>query len=380
MNEKRLFIIFVLIAGALLGAVATVSYVENPGGDFTQNIYEEGVANILLSGHNVGNIGNYDERLLQKDLINTDQRQIDVIVLGSSRSMQISSSAPIGQVSKGQIFFNHAVSDASIEDDIALLDLYLEKGSSPKTILIGVDPWILNANNQQWKWVSLRNEYLNGIARIFSMPVPSERNPENISSSDISPSIGFYLQSDINRYVSLISRPIIITSIIRLVNNQNQTSYFQTNLEESNVAIKLKDGSLSYPATIRDRTVEQIDKDATDYANVNLIHSLGNFTQIDEKSKIQFESTIRYLKSRNATVILFLPPYHPIVYNKITSDPKYSLVKDVESYFKEFGSIENITIVGSYDPHRLNLTSMDFYDGIHPKREAIDKIFVAGGL
>lgn len=379
MNEKRIFIVFILIVGVLLGGAATVSYIEDPGGEFTKNIYEEGVAHILLSGHNVGNVENYDERLLQKDLIKNDPRRIDLIVLGSSRSMQISNSTSIDQVSQGQILFNHAVSGASIEDDIALLDLYLEKGSIPQTVIIGVDPWILNANNQQGRWISLRDEYQHGVAKIFSTPVPPEHNPDNISSSDIDPGIGFYISTDINRYSSLISRPIIIKSIIGLLNNQNQTPYFQTDLEESDVAIKIKDGSLSYPANFRDRTVEQIDKDASDYANSDPIYSLGGFTQIDEKSKFLFESTIRYLKSRNTTIIMFLPPYNPIVYNKMTSDPKYSNVKEVESYIKEFASIENITIVGSYDPNCLNLTSMDFYDGMHPRREGIDKIFAAGG-
>ena len=108
--------------------------------------FEKGIADILLSGHNVANIGNYDERLLQKDIIQNDQRQIDIIVLGSSRSMQINSQT-INDIFQDQIFFNHAVSGASVEDYIAILDLYLEKNALPSTIIIGVDPWILNSNN-----------------------------------------------------------------------------------------------------------------------------------------------------------------------------------------------------------------------------------------
>ena len=65
-----------------------------------------------------------------------------------------------------------------------------------------------------------------------------------------------------------------------------------------------------------------------------------------------------------------------IVYDKLTTDPQYSMVNEVESYFREFALSENITVTGSYDPNLLNLASADFYDGMHPTREAIDKILL----
>ena len=74
MNEKRYFIIFFVVVGLLLGTAAIVSYVEDPGGAFNNNNYENRIADIMLSGHNVAHIGNYDERLLQKALIKKDNR------------------------------------------------------------------------------------------------------------------------------------------------------------------------------------------------------------------------------------------------------------------------------------------------------------------
>ena len=117
MNGKRYFIIFCLIVGLLLGTAAFLSFVEDHWGVFTDGTYEKGVADILLSRHHVGNIQDYDERLLQKNLIKNDHRKIDMIVLGSSRSLQIQKpSSIIGEDIKDQIFFNQGLSGACIED------------------------------------------------------------------------------------------------------------------------------------------------------------------------------------------------------------------------------------------------------------------------
>jgi len=365
MNEKRYFNFFVLVVGVLLGLAAIVSYVEDPGGVFSQNVYENGVADILLSGHTVAHIENYDDRLLQIDLISKDQRQIDVIVLGSSRSMQIHNSPLFGDKFRGNIFFNHAVTSSTLKDYIAILELYFKKDSYPKTIIIGVDPWVLNANHDLKIPTTLENEYRDGIARINQTFVVSEMDASEHDSYDFN--------NDIDRYTSLISQPIIIKSIGKLLYG----SYYATDLDEADVAIKNKDGSLMYPADIRKRTVQQIDNDANNKANTIPLTGLGNFSEIDNDLQNQFESAIHYLKNKNTTIILYLPPCHPIVYKKISTDPQYSIVKEVELYFKEFALTENITIIGSYDPNQMNLTSADFYDGSHLRREAIDELFAA---
>ena len=49
MNEKRIFLIFLILVALILGTAAIVSYVEDPGHIYTKS-YETGIANILLSG------------------------------------------------------------------------------------------------------------------------------------------------------------------------------------------------------------------------------------------------------------------------------------------------------------------------------------------
>jgi hypothetical protein len=102
---------------------------------------------------------------------------------------------------------------------------------------------------------------------------------------------------------------------------------------------------------------------------------MSHYTALDKRSEYLFESMVQYLKGRNTTVILFLSPYHPIVYRKILADPRYAQVAQSESYFRRFAAEEHILVIGSYDPGLLNLTSGKFYDGMHLRRETINQLF-----
>ena len=74
-------------------------------------------------------------------------------------------------------------------------------------------------------------------------------------------------------------------------------------------------------------------------------------------------------------VVLLLSPYHPIVYNYITKNKEYRMVKKVEGYLNEFANKSNVEIFGSYNPKKLDLNSDSFYDGMHPKEEVMEKLF-----
>ncbi|MEN6342667.1 MAG: hypothetical protein ABFC89_08925 [Methanospirillum sp.] len=357
MTERRRFLIFLLVAGGLLGATAAVSYLDASGAA-SGNAYEKGVAALLLAGANVGNVKNYDERVLQKVLIQNDSRRIDTIVLGSSRAWQVNNCSCMHLTDPNRTFLNHAASLASLEDYIAILDLYEAKGALPRRVIIGADPWILNANSSLSRWKRLEPEYRQGLARI-GVPDP-EGTPARALSA-------------LEGAGSLISRDVVIASAYRLL--MNRQSYFPTVQEELDVTLKERDGSIRYDAATRTRTPEEVDADARAYAAETPIFGLGEFTRIDDGARERFEATVEHLQARNTTVVLFLAPYHPIVYDTIAADSRYASVGMVESYLTAYAASREITVVGSYDPHRLNLSSADFYDATHPKREVVDRLF-----
>lgn len=123
------------------------------------NSYELKIIQILYNNHNVKNVTNvtnYDERVFQRELINKLDRKLDIVVLGSSRVMTIQS-----EYFNNQTLINNGVAGASIEDIIAIFQMYKNKKILPKKIILGIDPWIFNINNNQKRWLSIKKEYYN---------------------------------------------------------------------------------------------------------------------------------------------------------------------------------------------------------------------------
>ncbi|MGZ3606017.1 MAG: hypothetical protein ACXU9P_13815, partial [Thermodesulfobacteriota bacterium] len=108
----------------------------------------------LLGGKMVaGPLGGYDERKLQRLIVEHYPRTRDMIVVGSSRTMRLQKRFIHGDLD----FFNHSMAGADLEDYVAILGLYRDKGSLPKTVVFSIDPWIFNKNKglpQYWKSIS----------------------------------------------------------------------------------------------------------------------------------------------------------------------------------------------------------------------------------
>jgi len=133
--------------------LTSVNYYGDAGSIFHKGKVAQ-IAEYLVEGYNVANVDNIDERDLQRSIIKLSKTIPSVIVLGSSRIMLIHA-----DYFKTNSFMNHGVSGASIEDMIAIYQLYKMKGMLPKIILIGIDPWIFNKNNGQGRWKTLATEY-----------------------------------------------------------------------------------------------------------------------------------------------------------------------------------------------------------------------------
>ena len=98
--------------------VVSINYLGDPAKLFVID-YEKTIASGILEGHNVTNLYNYNEGLLQKILITNGSSCPEDIVIGSSRTMNISSS-----MLKSKSFFNNGISGASIVDLIAIVEMY----------------------------------------------------------------------------------------------------------------------------------------------------------------------------------------------------------------------------------------------------------------
>lgn len=72
-------------------------------------------------------------------------------------------------------------------------------------------------------------------------------------------------------------------------------------------------------------------------------------------------------------MVFFLPPYHPYVYETLSTSDKYKIINAVEEYFRELAAKRNIAVYGSYDPKSLACIDSDFLDGMHLRRREIYK-------
>ncbi|MCI5057044.1 MAG: DUF1574 domain-containing protein [Flavobacteriales bacterium] len=335
----------IFISLPILILLFTVNYFGDAARIFDTE-YEKKMAEILMNGSYVTNISNYDERVFQKELINSLNNAPEVLVLGSSRTMLINS-----EYFPNQPFFNNSVSGASIEDIIALYQIYKERDILPKKIIIGIDPWLLNKNNGQMRWKSLEyfyNSYNNNKVDFSLAESLSYKYSELFSLSYFQASI-----KSLPKLFSGMSKPIA-----------TQEKYNETNT-------KLSDGSLVYRADYRNATQNDINSKIERYIAGN-IYSIENFETISDEIWTEFQNFISTLRKEHISIEFFLCPYAPIVYDKIAKE--YPNVVQSESLIVNFAHDKGIRVHGSFNPYDLRFDETYFYDGMHCKEKGIREI------
>jgi len=86
---------------------------------------------------------------------------------------------------------------------------------------------------------------------------------------------------------------------------------------------------------------------------------------------VQFKHLLDYL-SKAASVRIFLPPFHPVVYPWLVG--RYPEVVEVERIIRMEAAERNIKVLGSYDPALAGCDDNDFVDFIHLRDECVKKI------
>lgn len=330
-----------------------LNYVEDPANLFRKGPYEQGIVKYLNEGKNVTNVTNYDERLLQRYFIKDYKNCPELIVLGSSRVMQLGKS-----FFPNENLMNNGVSGASIEDLLAIYDLYENKGCGIKKVRIGLDPYFLNDNNDQSRWKVLTNEYNEMLSKI------------GLSKYAEKPLLDQSLYAKYNQLWSISYFKSSWSYFIRGVDVHYRPTSSTTNKDFT----KLVDGSIMYGESSRNSTLETVNGYATQSITETPMYSMREFKQLSPKYQSIFSNFIDYLQKRNVEVEFFISPYHPIVYDFIKKSKNYQIVFDVEQYFHEFANNRRIKLIGTYSPYVYQFKDSAFYDGFHCKEEALLKV------
>ncbi len=253
--------------------IVTVNYVGDSAKLFHPD-YVKKIARLLINKSNVTNISNYDERLLQKEIISQIKTAPDILVLGSSRVKAINS-----EFFKDKKLRNHFVSGATLEDIIAIYQMNISKRIIPKEIILGVDPWIFNEHNGQFRWKVLKNEYYKFM-----------RQPEQTEFIDYDKLEQLFSLSYFQ--VSLRNLPRVLTG-----KDQPVATKSKSNLHN----IKLSDGSHVYGDVYMNVGIEVVNKRAEQYCRGE-VYSLGDFNSISDKKMAEFNKLIQNILDKKNKV------------------------------------------------------------------------------
>lgn len=336
----------------LLVVVLLLNYFVDPSQLFANGRIEHEVAGYLLEGNNVGNLINFDHRLLQEYYFEKMEAK-DVIVLGSSRAMLIRESQ-----FPGESFYNASIAGPSIEDYIALFSM-LDKAAFPKTIYLEISPWVFNENHGQTRWKTIASDYFAGLSLL---DLENSRNQA-------------FASFDFEKYVELFSIPYFQESLKWLTRGP---AYYSTTETNTGDVMKLHDGSRVYSSMEENRTLSEVSTLVSEA--LQSPYSLGNFHQISPAITAQFEKLLAGFGDRNIDVVILMVPYHPRYYAALIDSADFRIISDVEEYLNGIADGFNLRVVGSYDPRVVGCLQGEFYDSMHPKEECINKVMDLASL
>lgn len=344
---------FAPLAALLVG----VNYFVDPAHLFDKGRTERDVVTALSAGQRVTGLANYDERQFQRELAARDTTTPETLVIGSSRAMTVSS-AEIGTPGVR----NAAVSGANFYDVLGIYDLYARRKPVPRSLVLGVDPWMFNANSGDIRWVSLAPETGRMLARL-GLPAPKA---------------SVVLRARAKRAATLVSLDYFQQGVRELIRHRGIPESFRTSVTDSNTTLTRKpDGSIVYGEDLRHLSQDDVARDARAYAETSPIYQLGGFNRIDPADSVVFDRFVRAARADGSDVTLLMTPYHPLVYDALRKDERYAMVPKAEQLVRSVGAAAGVRVCGSYDPAVVGLGPADFYDGMHARPAALARMFRA---
>lgn len=340
----RKFILYVLsIVVPVFGGMAITNYIIDPGYIYSNCSYIDEVVEGAKRGLNVTNVVNMDERIFKKKLIEVYRgKAFDYLIIGSSRVMTISEDCL-----KGASALNLGVSGSKLEDMVALYQICKENNVTFKNVIIGVDPTLFNANDNDNRWESIGFYY---YAFKGAKGNDSELNYQKTLIQNLfSPS---YFKS-------------AITNLPSASLGESKIEYVKTFINDG--ATKRPDGSIYYDKKYRESQQTTVDADAATCCH----GSFNNFNSFSEERKVIFTDFVETMHRNGANIIMWCCPYHPIFYKRAIAMTGLPLSI---SFIQKYAKSNNFRIIGSFNPDELGLTREDFYDGFHVKKETVDRI------
>ncbi len=354
--EPRIYLGAVLasfVAG--LALTAGLNYRLDPAHVFDDGAYAASAARLMASGHDVL-AANVDERLLQRQYSRTMERVPEVLMLGSSRVMSIDAS-----MFPGTRFYNAGVSTATLPDLLAMGRLFVDRPRPPRLIVIGVDPWLLEAKPRNSRWQTLAPEYeaMLGLLGLKDRLEAPRRGLESILTLI---SIAYLERS----WESLGG------DFGKLWDGRDMQAVAADHWDRR-ASVRRADGSIGYGAEFRERSRREVRSAAMEQAAKHITAVL-RADPLAAPSIEAFERYLRWLRSRGVRVVLLLAPFYPDYYAYLSARDQSRSLERITDTMRGLSQHTGATVVGSFDPGVAGCTAGEFWDGMHARPACLRRI------
>ncbi|MCW7498816.1 acyltransferase family protein [Leptospira soteropolitanensis] len=295
---------------------------------------EEKTASLLTKHSSVYFTSIRNEAVFMEHLINAQITSPDIVVIGSSRIMQIRSPDQ-------RKLLNLGISGSSFRDIIGMTYL-VDKKLKPSIIFIGVDPWLFSAlDNIDARYKSLEKAYFSSLGQ-----VQADKN------------------SNASEFKNLIQKFYDITTFSMQIPSND--------LPEIKPK-KRSDGSHVYDTLYISKSQDEIEAGFEGLLKYNDVQNYSKKSHFKKVKSLEYEF-IKFIEAQSLkrNVVLVLSPYHPKLFERMKKE--LSVIIEIEKIFRKVAKERNIQITGSYDPFVAGCNIEEFFDGMHPKDSCMNKI------
>ncbi len=318
--------------------------------------YDQIGEQMAVYGRNVEGLeeSDFNDRNLFLACVKQQEEPREVIVAGSSRVMNFDHTM-FGTDS----FYNAGLSESTVYDLLAVSGVLAAEDKLPKTMVIGVDAFLFNTSHDNDRWEDLYpyHNYMNVI--LNEKFDEGNLHPQKNTGKDM----GKWLSLDYFRYnVTLLPE-----------RKRFQVSY--TDDWETERYLKHYDGSIAYQRELREGDTAMVEELTRQSMEEHVVYRMTDYQEIDHGHWKKFERLVIWLQEQGVEVILYLPPYSPMMYNYIESEEAFQITLEVEKRVQELANERQIALYGSYDPAGCGLEMTDLYDIYHVKTEKMMDTF-----
>ncbi|MDE7283341.1 MAG: hypothetical protein K2N85_07150 [Lachnospiraceae bacterium] len=348
--------VLIFICPLFLMVAAVNWYVDSYA--YLRITYDEIGTHMIDGGENVVGLeeSGFDDRSLLLACLKQQKEAKKVMVIGSSRVLNFDHTM-FGTDS----FYNAGLSESTIDDLIAVTGILAQDGKLPETMIIGVDSFLFNTAHNNDRWMALE-PYENYMQTILD---GKENENMLIPEKNTGRDNGKWLSLDYFRYN------------VTCIPGQKRFAVSYTGDWETEQYTKHCDGSIAYQKELRDGSVEGVITLTEQAMEENVVYRMTDYEEIDTESMWRLSALIDYLKSQNVEVILYLPPYSPMMYDYIEAEEAFRITLEIEEEMLQMASRKQIALYGSYNPEKSGLTMTDLYDVYHVKTEKMPDTYFA---